>query len=87
MEARWLPRLAPNLPVAIPEPIAIGEPSEDFPYRWAVHRWIPGEGAALDRMDDPTTFALARSPMSFGYSKPYRRRMHLRPRTALDHSR
>ena len=44
LEARWLPRLAPNLPVAIPEPIAIGEPSADYPYRWAVHRWIPGEG-------------------------------------------
>ena len=59
LEARWLPRLAPNLPVAIPEPMAIGEPSADYPYRWAVHRWIPGEGAALDQMGDPTTFALA----------------------------
>jgi aminoglycoside phosphotransferase (APT) family kinase protein len=58
-EARWLPRLAPDLPVPIPEPIAISKPSEEFRYRWAVHRWIPGEGAALDRMDDPTTFALA----------------------------
>jgi aminoglycoside phosphotransferase (APT) family kinase protein len=58
-EAQWLPVLAPDLPVAIPEPIAIGEPSEEYRYRWAVHRWIPGQGAALDRMDDPTTFALA----------------------------
>ena len=24
-------------------------------YRWAVHRWIPGDGAALDRIDDPVT--------------------------------
>ena len=59
LEARWLPRLAPHLPVAIPEPIAIGEPSEGYPYRWAIHRWIPGEGAALKQMDDPTTFAFA----------------------------
>jgi aminoglycoside phosphotransferase (APT) family kinase protein len=59
LEAQWLPRLAPNLPVAIPEPIAIGEPSEEYRYRWAIHRWIPGEAAALNRMDDPTTFALA----------------------------
>jgi aminoglycoside phosphotransferase (APT) family kinase protein len=58
-EARWLPRLAPDLSVAIPEPIAIGEPTEEYRYRWAVHRWIPGEGAALDRMENPTTFALA----------------------------
>ena len=57
-EARWLPRLAPHLPVAVPEPIAVGEPGHGYPYRWAVHRWLPGEGAALDRFDDPVTFAL-----------------------------
>jgi aminoglycoside phosphotransferase (APT) family kinase protein len=58
LEALWLPRLAPHLPVPIPEPVAIGEPGDDYPYRWAVHRWIPGSGAALDRIDDPVTFAL-----------------------------
>ena len=26
-------------------------------FRWAIHRWIPGEGAALDRFDDPVAFA------------------------------
>lgn len=57
-EAMWLPRLAPHLPVAVPEPVAVGEPGEGYPYRWAVHRWIPGIGAALDRIDDPVTFAL-----------------------------
>lgn len=56
-EAIWLPRLAPHLPVAVPEPVAIGEPGCGYPYRWAVHRWIPGEGAALDRVDDPVSFA------------------------------
>jgi aminoglycoside phosphotransferase (APT) family kinase protein len=58
-EAHWLPQLAPHLPVALPEPVAIGEPTNDYPYRWAVHRWIPGEGAALERMEDPVAFALA----------------------------
>jgi aminoglycoside phosphotransferase (APT) family kinase protein len=58
LEALWLPRLAPHLPVAIPEPVAIGQPTDDYPYRWAVHRWIPGNGGALDRIDDPVTFAL-----------------------------
>jgi aminoglycoside phosphotransferase (APT) family kinase protein len=57
-EALWLPRLAPQLPVDVPEPIAVGEPGHGYPYRWAVHRWIPGEGAALDRVADPVTFAL-----------------------------
>jgi aminoglycoside phosphotransferase (APT) family kinase protein len=59
LEALWLPRLAPHLPVSVPEPVAIGEPASSYPYRWAVHRWISGEGAALDRFDDPITFALS----------------------------
>jgi len=58
LEAEWLPRLAPLLPVVIPEPVAIGEPGGNYPFRWAVHRWIPGEGAAIDRFDDPVSFAL-----------------------------
>lgn len=57
-EATWLPRLAPHLPVAVPEVVAVGEPGEGYPYRWAVHRWLPGDGAALDRIDDPVRFAL-----------------------------
>lgn len=56
-EAEWLPRLAPYLRVAIPEPVAIGEPGFGYPFRWALHRWIPGEGAAPDRVDDPVVFA------------------------------
>ena len=56
-EALWLPRLAPYLPVAVPDPVAVGEPTDEYPYPWAVHRWIAGEGAALERIDDPTAFA------------------------------
>ena len=54
----WLPRLASYLPVAVPEPVAIGEPDGGYPYRWAVHRWLPGDGATLSLMDDPVRFAL-----------------------------
>jgi aminoglycoside phosphotransferase (APT) family kinase protein len=57
-ETTWLPRLAPYVPVEVPEPVAVGEPGCGYPYRWAVHRWIPGEGAALDRLDDPVRFAV-----------------------------
>jgi aminoglycoside phosphotransferase (APT) family kinase protein len=57
-EAKWLPRLAPHLPVALPEPVAIGVPGRGYPFRWAVHRWLPGDAAALSRMDDPVGFAL-----------------------------
>lgn len=51
-EARWLPRLAPLLPVPVPEVVALGEPAEGYPWRWAVHRWLAGdvlvEGTAAD---------------------------------------
>jgi aminoglycoside phosphotransferase (APT) family kinase protein len=57
-EATWLPRLAPHLPVSVPEPIAIGEPDCGYPYQWAVHRWLRGDGASLLRMSDPVRFAL-----------------------------
>lgn len=57
-EARWLPVLGPRLPVEVPEPIAVGVPGEGYPFRWAVHRWLPGRPAALDAIDDPTRFAL-----------------------------
>jgi len=58
-EATWLPRLAPYLPIAVPKPVAVGEPDGGYPYRWAVHRWLPGEGATVSTMDDPVRFALS----------------------------
>lgn len=58
LEATWLPRLAPFLPITVPEPIAVGEPGSGYPYRWAVHRWLLGEAAAVSRMDNPGRFAL-----------------------------
>jgi aminoglycoside phosphotransferase (APT) family kinase protein len=57
LEARWLPRLAPLLPVALPAPVAVGEPGEGYPYRWAVHRWLPGTDATPHRLDDRVAFA------------------------------
>lgn len=57
-EAFWLPRLAPHLPIPVPEPRAIGEPAFGYPYRWAVHKWLPGQSATLARIDDPIAFAL-----------------------------
>jgi len=57
-EATWLPRLGPHLPVAVPEPVDLGVPGHGYPFRWAVHRWIPGGLASLDRIDDPVRFAL-----------------------------
>ncbi|MCW5853639.1 MAG: aminoglycoside phosphotransferase family protein [Anaerolineae bacterium] len=42
-EYHWLPKLAPRLPLAIPVPLAKGMPADDFPWPWAVYRWLDGE--------------------------------------------
>lgn len=56
-EARWLPQIAQHLTVPVPTPIAVGDPAFDYPYRWAVDRWIHGEPASVDVMRDPVEFA------------------------------
>lgn len=58
-EHRWLPVLAPSLPLAVPEPLAKGAPGEGYPWPWAVHRWIEGENATADRVADPVAAATA----------------------------
>ena len=42
-EATWLPMLAPALPVAVPEVVAVFGPDRDYSERWSVVRWIDGE--------------------------------------------
>ena len=41
-ERRWLPLLAPRLPLPIPVPVRDGAPSERFPKIWTVMTWVPG---------------------------------------------
>ena len=41
-ELEWLPRLAPHLPLRIPEPVGRGEPTDGYPFAWAVYRWTDG---------------------------------------------
>lgn len=43
VEHEWLPRLAPKLPLTIPAPVAMAEPTPLFPCRWSVYRWIEGD--------------------------------------------
>lgn len=42
-EQRWLPEIAPFLPFAIPTPVALGQPGDEYPWRWSILRWMPGE--------------------------------------------
>ncbi|TDU03279.1 aminoglycoside phosphotransferase (APT) family kinase protein [Streptomyces sp. 846.5] len=52
-EHAWLPVLAPDLPLPIPVPQRLGEPSKRFPRPWIVTTWVPG--APADRV--PVTSA------------------------------
>ena len=45
LEARWLPKLAPQLPLALPVQVAMGHPAERYPFHWAVYEWLPGSDA------------------------------------------
>jgi aminoglycoside phosphotransferase (APT) family kinase protein len=56
-EHRWLPQLAPLLPLRIPTPLAIGEPANGYPWKWSICRWIEGETAAPERIGDLNDFA------------------------------
>ena len=44
-EAEWLPRLAPQLPLALPVQVARGRAAEGYPFEWSVVEWLPGENA------------------------------------------
>ncbi|MFK4110905.1 aminoglycoside phosphotransferase family protein [Streptomyces sp. NPDC002176] len=44
-EHTWLPLLAQGLPLPVPVPQRLGEPSARFPRPWLVTTWVPGEPA------------------------------------------
>src|SRR5205807_2278468 len=43
LETRWLPVLAPQLPIDVPIPVARGHPGAGYPWFWSIHTWIEGE--------------------------------------------
>jgi aminoglycoside phosphotransferase (APT) family kinase protein len=56
-EHRWLPVLAAQLPLPIPEPVALGQPDDGFPRPWSIYRWIEGNPANVGRLADLAGFA------------------------------
>lgn len=62
-EQRWLPVLAPDLPVPVPAPVRIGRPTPEYPWSWSVLPWFAGRPAATDpALDGP---AMARDLGAF----------------------
>jgi aminoglycoside phosphotransferase (APT) family kinase protein len=56
-EHRWLPVLAPQLPLPIPVPLAKGEPGEGFAFPWSIYEWIDGEPGRAGAIGDMVAFA------------------------------
>jgi aminoglycoside phosphotransferase (APT) family kinase protein len=56
-EHRWLPVIAPQVPLPIPVPIAQGEPGEGFRFGWSVYEWLDGTTARPGTIGDLTVFA------------------------------
>ncbi|OZM72651.1 aminoglycoside phosphotransferase [Amycolatopsis antarctica] len=57
-EQRWLPALAPRLPLPIPAPLAKGHPGAGYPFSWSIYQWLDGDPVSADRISDPVRFAL-----------------------------
>lgn len=52
--ARWV---TGRVPVATPEPVALGVPGPGWPLPWAVYRWLPGDIASAAGVADSPCFA------------------------------
>jgi aminoglycoside phosphotransferase (APT) family kinase protein len=50
-ELDWLPRLAPQLPIEVPVPVAQGRPNESYPWFWEIHTWVEGETLSVEEID------------------------------------
>lgn len=60
-DVRWerevLPRLAPQLPVPIPELAGAGEPGAGYPWPWSVYAWLPGTLPEESALREPAPLA------------------------------
>ena len=52
LEHEWLPRLAVHLPLSIPCPLVKGIPGQGYPWQWSVYRWLEGQDAAAEGVND-----------------------------------
>jgi aminoglycoside phosphotransferase (APT) family kinase protein len=56
-EDTWLPVIAAQVPLPVPEPVFSGRPSEVFGLPWSVRRWLPGAPASRASLGDNVRFA------------------------------
>lgn len=67
-ERRWLPVLAPHLPLPVPVPVREGQPTAAFPQIWNIVTWVHGEPA--DRTPISNGLELARFLRALHHNAP-----------------
>lgn len=67
-EQRWLPQVAPGLPLPVPAPLRIGGPGQGYAWPWSVLPWIQGGPADLDPLRGD------QAPVLAGFLKALHRR-------------
>ena len=58
-EIAVLPKLAPLLPLPVPVPAFVGEPTEEYPWPFFGAELIPGVEAGVAELDDEARLAIA----------------------------
>jgi len=56
-EQRWLPELAPRLPLPVPVPVRTGRPSGRYPWPWSIVPWLRGDPADRTPIEHPARAA------------------------------
>lgn len=56
-EQRWLPGLAPTLPLPVPTPVRIGTPGSGYAWPWSICQWVEGDSALVSPPADPAATA------------------------------
>lgn len=64
-EQTWLPFFASNLSISIPKPIALGQPSNIYPWDWSIYNWLDGVSANTLALSDDTLNHIARDLAQF----------------------
>jgi aminoglycoside phosphotransferase (APT) family kinase protein len=56
-KTQWLPIIGKSVNCQITTPLAFGKPCEYFPWYWSINRWIEGETASIERIQNLNQFA------------------------------
>ncbi|NRQ33244.1 aminoglycoside phosphotransferase family protein [Nonomuraea sp. NN258] len=57
LEQRWVPWLAPRLPVELPVPVGRGRPGAGYAWDWTVVRWLDGVNPVAGHLAEPVSLA------------------------------